>query len=78
MSDGHASKDEIPEIEFRRATAEEFQRAFDQVEKALAERPRLTEAERETGWEEDPWSGLRMNKITGEIDDSLFVHRSTR
>jgi hypothetical protein len=44
------------------------------VKRAIAERPPLTEAEKEEGWEEDPTSGLRMNRMTGEIDDSLFIH----
>jgi hypothetical protein len=65
---------EVPDIEFRRASKEEFMAAQAQAERAIAERSPLTDDEKQTGWAEDPSSGLRMNRITGEIDDSLFVH----
>jgi hypothetical protein len=68
-----SSSSELPEVEFRRATKEEFMAAQAQAVRAIAERPPLTEQEKEAGWEESP-SGLRINRITGEIDDSLFVH----
>jgi hypothetical protein len=69
---------EVPDIQFRRASKEEFLNARADGVRAIAERPPLTEAEKEAGRDEDPISGLRVNRITGEIDDSLFVHRSTR
>jgi hypothetical protein len=65
---------DVSDIQFRRASKEEFLNAQAQVERAIAERPVLTEEEKKAGWEEDAISGLRMNRVTGEIDDSLFMH----
>jgi hypothetical protein len=62
---------ELPDIQFRRASKEESMSAQAEAVRAIAERPPPTEEEKKAGCEEHPISGLRMNKITGEIDDSL-------
>jgi hypothetical protein len=49
---------EVPDIQFRRASKEEFLNAqAEAAERAIAERPPLTEEEKKAGWEEDPIFG---------------------
>jgi hypothetical protein len=52
-----------------------FRRAYRATEAALRERLSLTEEEVASGWRED-WRGLRVNVVSGEIDDRLLVHRA--
>ena len=52
-----------------------FLAAWEEAVRAVRERAPLTEAELAAGWRDDPsGSGLRRNEITGEWDDTCFVH----
>ena len=60
---------------FRAVTRQAFRRAWERAVQAVRTRPPLSPAERAAGWTSDPaGSGLRHNTITGEWDDSCFVH----
>ena len=53
--------------------------AREEAVRAVRERAPLTEAELAAGWRDDPsGSGLRHNEITGEWDDTCFVHVAPR
>jgi hypothetical protein len=71
------ARDEQPE-RFERVDPETFLALWEKAVRAVPERPPLTQAEFDAGWREDPGgSSLRRNEITGELDDSCFVHVST-
>jgi hypothetical protein len=55
--DERQSPAEVPDIQFRRASKEEFLNAQAEAVRAIAARPPLTEEEKKAGWEESP-SGL--------------------
>jgi hypothetical protein len=60
---------------FREVDPTTFLAAWEEAQHAVRERPPLRQAELDAGWREDPGgSGLRRNLITGEWDDSCFVH----
>ena len=64
---------------FREVDAEMFLAAWEKAVRAVKERPPLTQAEQEAGWQEDPGrGGLRRNTHTGEWDDTCFVHLQPR
>jgi hypothetical protein len=66
---------DLPYIRFREVDAGTFEDAWTKAVQAVREPARLTEAELAAGWREDPvGSGLRRNVVTGEWDDSCFVH----
>ena len=67
-----------PNTSFREVDAETFAAARKEAIRAVRERTPLTEAELAAGWREDPVSGLRRNVVTGEWDDTCFVHMSQR
>ena len=56
-----------------------FLEAWEEALHAVRERPPLTQAELDAGWRDDPaGTGLRRNEVTGEWDDSCFVHLAPR
>jgi hypothetical protein len=62
-------------ISFREVGPGTFLAAWERAVQAVRERPPVTETELTAGWREDPsGSGLRHNEITGEWDDTCFVH----
>jgi hypothetical protein len=62
-------------IRFVTTDPETFLAALERAAQAVEERPPLTGAEVTAGWREDPsGSGQRHNEITGEWDDSCFMH----
>jgi hypothetical protein len=68
----------LPKLAFHEVPIEEFLAARDEAAAAIKERAPLTPEEIAEGWSEDPVSGLRMNSVTGEFDDSHFVHVGPR
>jgi hypothetical protein len=62
---------------FREVDAETFQAAWHKAVREVRERPALTQTEHDAGWRQDP-SGLRLNVVTGELDDTCFIHLAPR
>lgn len=60
--------------QFRKVDAATFEAARSKATKAVRDRAPLTQAEVAAGWTADPLSGLRLNTVTGEWDDSYFAH----
>jgi hypothetical protein len=63
--------------EFREVDLDTYVTLWEKPVRAVEERPPLSQAELDAGWREHP-GGLRENVITGEWDDSCFVHVAPR
>ncbi len=63
----------------REVDLETFETAWKRAIQAVRERAPLADAELAAGWSEDPaGSCLRLNVVTGEWDDTCFVHVAPR